>query len=180
MARPALSARRTVVLVHGTLCSGRMWAPVAAAMGDGYDVRMPDLVGAGNAPAWHGERPFRLSDDARRVTAAITDVNGTFDLVGHSYGGAVALKLAMEIPGRVRNLVLIEPSWFTFLSGLGPKAAAARSEIGDIATTVAQTLVTGKAIRHESPRPVSRDAGRGATRLFRRLSEPVRTAPDSP
>lgn len=46
-------------------------------------------------------------------------------LVGHSYGGAVALVAALANPGRVRALVLYEPTLFALIDGHSPPPNAA-------------------------------------------------------
>ena len=50
----------------------------------------------------------------------------SFHLVGHSYGGAVALRAALANPGRIRSLVLIEPVLFGLLLAEDPGQPAAR------------------------------------------------------
>lgn len=92
-----------VVLLHAGVADRRMWAehldPIASA---GYRVIAPDLPGFGQAPASVHEAPW--SDvldtmDALGVTTAT--------LVGNSFGGAVALSIAVLAPARVRALLLV-------------------------------------------------------------------------
>jgi pimeloyl-ACP methyl ester carboxylesterase len=93
-----------VVLVHAGVADRTMWAehlrPLAEA---GYRVVAVDLPGFGEAPVAPGEQ------------APWTDVLDTMDalsieraaLVGNSFGGAVALRVAVVAPDRVTALVLI-------------------------------------------------------------------------
>jgi len=60
------------------------------------------------------------------------------DLVGHSYGGAVALRIAQEETQMVRSLTLIEPVAFYLLRDGNEEDRAAFSEIADIADSVSR------------------------------------------
>jgi pimeloyl-ACP methyl ester carboxylesterase len=50
-------------------------------------------------------------------------------VVAHSFGGAVALRLALENPSLVKTLTLIEPSYFTVLRDMGGNALEALCSI---------------------------------------------------
>ena len=54
---------------------------------------------------------------------------GPFHLVGHSYGGAVAVRAALTYPGCFRSLVLIEPVLFGLLIAEDPHQPAAREVV---------------------------------------------------
>jgi pimeloyl-ACP methyl ester carboxylesterase len=79
----------------------------------------PDLYGYGNSPAWPGDRAFRLEDELKLI-APILENRDRFHLVGHSYGGLVALKLALSYPARVASLTLYEPICFFLLAANDP------------------------------------------------------------
>lgn len=113
-----------VLFVHGSLSSGRMWAPFSRIFHPSRRVFMPDLLGYGSSPAWSGV--LHLRDEARPLLASF---EGAADVVAHSYGAAVALRLLVDAPQRVRSLTLIEPACFCLLPDLGPRAAADRREI---------------------------------------------------
>ena len=53
---------------------------------------------------------------ARLLDAVLPDAESRFSIVGHSFGGSVAMKAAAEYRGRVDQLVLIEPNPFNLLA----------------------------------------------------------------
>ena len=67
---------------------------------------------------------------ARRSIAllapAFERAGGSFHLVGHSYGGAIALKAALRFPTKLKSLVLYEPVLFSVLLTDAPQSVAAR------------------------------------------------------
>jgi pimeloyl-ACP methyl ester carboxylesterase len=105
-----------VIALHCSLGSGRQWTRLTEALGDGFDVIAPDLSGYGKH---HGRPtlPTTLSDEVAALADQIDRVKGPIHLVGHSYGGAIAFKMATSErwAGRVRSLTLIEPVLPTLL-----------------------------------------------------------------
>jgi pimeloyl-ACP methyl ester carboxylesterase len=136
---PGAPAAARILFVHGSLSSGRMWAPYAERLGG----VAPDLVGYGRAPDWPADRPLRLADEARALLGHMPAEPA--DVVAHSYGAAVALRLAIVAPERVRSLCLVEPVAFYLLPHLGPRARAALREIRDVAHTMRRNLALGEA-----------------------------------
>lgn len=122
LATPA-SQRPTVVLLHASASSSRQWDALVQALQPTHDVQAIDLHGHGRRPAWAGVRPLSLHDDAALALDALERAGGG-DLVGHSYGGAVALHLAARHPGLVRNLALYEPVLFHLLGDRSPTSPA--------------------------------------------------------
>ena len=66
--------------------------------------------------------PGSLAAVAEAVGRLIDRIGGPVHLVGHSYGGAVALKLASQRPADLRSLTVIEPAAFQLLRVRGPAA----------------------------------------------------------
>lgn len=98
---------RSMLALHCMLASGGAWRGVQAALPDAAMI-CPDQPGHGRAPEWDGgafmDQALALALDAAP--------EGAFDLIGHSYGGCVALRLLADHPGRVRSLTLVEPVMF--------------------------------------------------------------------
>ena len=97
-------------------------APVRRASGRGWSrrcnprfrVHAVEFHGHGRRAAWRGDAPLTLADEAALVAPLLAEAGGAH-LVGHSYGGAVALKVATMHPGQVRSLVAYEPVLFRWL-----------------------------------------------------------------
>lgn len=137
----------TVVLLHCSGSSGAQWRTLAAKLAGRYAVVAPDLIGYGAAAAWSGQHEFSLAQEA----APVLDILGRLDepahLVGHSYGGAVALHIARTRPELLRSLTLIEPSAFHLLRGGDEIDAAALREISEVATEANAALAGGEYLR---------------------------------
>src|SRR5262249_13109345 len=77
-----------------------------------------------------------LDDQARLVEAALPPGAGEIFLVGHSFGGAVAMKAAARLRGRVGKLVLLETNPFSLLTQHGRVEAFAEVKaLRDCVTT---------------------------------------------
>jgi pimeloyl-ACP methyl ester carboxylesterase len=100
---------RTVVLLHGRNFPSSYWAPVIKTLTDaGFHVVVPDQIGFGKSSKQSGELHF---DTLARNTVALLDhlQVGQFDIVAHSMGGMLAVRIARAYPDRVAHLVLTAP-----------------------------------------------------------------------
>jgi pimeloyl-ACP methyl ester carboxylesterase len=129
--------------LHCSGASGRQWRRLREHGSGAIRVIAPDLYGAGSVGNWHGQHAFSLADEAERILSLPELGQGPLHLVGHSYGGGVALKIAATIPERIASLSLYEPSAFHLLHVLGPRGRAAFGDIRRVARAVADGLVTG-------------------------------------
>ena len=140
-ARPR--GRGRVMALH---CSGggpSQWSHLAEALGAGYEVLAPEHFGSGSTGLWTGEHAFTLADEAARTLALIDESEGKIHLVGHSYGGGVALHAAFARPRRIASLALYEPTAFHLLRRMGGDGLEAYTEITSVARRVREGLVTG-------------------------------------
>lgn len=121
--------RPDVIALHCSGASGAQWRRLAATLGSDYRVHAPDFFGSGDAGPWQGERAFTLAEEAAPIIDLLDGIDRPVFLVGHSYGGGVALHVAAARPGRIVGLALYEPSAFHLLRTAGPSASAAFDEI---------------------------------------------------
>ena len=115
MIAPALRGD-TVVLLHSSASSARQWQPAVAALQAHFSVHAIDFHGHGARPDWQGGAAMTLADEVALVEPLLEQAGGAH-LIGHSYGGAVALKLATRLPALVRSVVAYEPVLFGLLHG---------------------------------------------------------------
>ncbi len=106
--------RPTVVLLHSSASSERQWERLAELLKPRFRVRAIELHGHGEQAAWHGDGPLTLADDAAIGVPELWEADGAH-IVGHSYGAAVALKVATTVPRLVHSLVAYEPVLFPYL-----------------------------------------------------------------
>lgn len=125
---PRATDRPAVILLHASASSSRQWDALAEALADRYRVHALDLHGHGARPPWAAARPFRLGDDAALAWSLLAEV-GPAHVVGHSYGGAVALRVALGAPASVRSLTLYEPVAFRLLIEAEEGGAQAREVV---------------------------------------------------
>ena len=116
-----------VMLVHSSVSGARMWRRLMDDLKDDFHVRAVNLYGYGRTPRWLSDAPQSLDDQARLVETALPTNADTVCLVGHSFGGSVAMKLAARLPARVTKLVLLETNPFYLLEQAGCADAFAQA-----------------------------------------------------
>lgn len=100
---------RRALALHCMMGSAGMWEPLAERLEGLVDLSGFDFPSHGHSPDWD-ETSGDLHDAITRYAAALID--SPVDLIGHSFGATVALRLAVCAPQNVRTLTLIEPVLF--------------------------------------------------------------------
>ncbi|WP_231123800.1 alpha/beta fold hydrolase [Nocardioides sambongensis] len=130
-----------VLLLHGLACDHRTWTPVIDALAENHTVIAPDLLG-------HG-----LSDKPRADYTLGGYANGMRDLltvlgfdkatvVGHSFGGGVAMQFGYQFPERCERVMLVGSG------GLGPEVTPFIKLIQAPGWGAAAAVLTLPGIRH--------------------------------
>lgn len=99
---------RQVLAVHCSLAHSGAWRGLAMAMEEEVTLTGFDMLSHGRSPDWDGQGNYQLLN----ADAGLSLLSGPADLIGHSFGATVALRMAMARPYLVRSLTLIEPVLF--------------------------------------------------------------------
>jgi pimeloyl-ACP methyl ester carboxylesterase len=145
VAYSAAGSGETVLLLHSSGCSSAQWRALSEMLQARYRVLAPDLYGYGQSDQRPGPGSPGLTDAAALVDAVLSGEAKRIHLVGHSYGGAVALRCAADRPERLLSLTLIEPVAFHLLSHAPTLSAehALFREVTGLAAEVAQSAADG-------------------------------------
>jgi pimeloyl-ACP methyl ester carboxylesterase len=120
--RPAASAPpgpAPVVAFHSGGLSSRQWGKLAQAFAPRHRFLAPDFLSCGGSSPWverEGGPAYHYSIEVDLACALLDSLGGPVHLVGHSFGGLVALRAALRSPGRVLSLGLFEPVAFGLLA----------------------------------------------------------------
>lgn len=131
----------TVVFVHGAFADHRVWEAQREVVAQGYRYIALDQRYFGNAPWPDDGSKYSLVTHTSDLAAFIRQSNaGPVHVVAWSYGGSIALALAVQHPELVRSLFLNEPALTSIVSdpadvktlaeerkGVGPAAAASKA-----------------------------------------------------
>lgn len=111
----------TVVALHSSGAGARQWQAYRALIDPAWQWAAPELLGYAAGESWPLGAPTSLDEEARRVAPWLGRANDApVHLVGHSYGGSVALQVALTWPERVASLTLYEPVRFALLRDADP------------------------------------------------------------
>ena len=137
------NAQSSVVALHCSLGWERQWTKLGAELGAGVKLIAPDLIGYdGNSPGTF-DLPVTLAQEVDFLRDTLHEANGPIHLVGHSYGGAIAFKIATNLAyeHRIQSLTLIEPVLPTLL--LKARRTGAAHQFADLAAEVRQDICNG-------------------------------------
>jgi len=128
----------TVACLHSSGSSSSQWRRLIESAQADFRCVAFDFHGHGRSPEFAGaEYELRCESDA--VLAALPPSSEPVHLVGHSYGGAVAIDLAVRQPGRFASVTVFEPVLFALL----PPASAEFREITSVGLAIVRAAHAG-------------------------------------
>ena len=99
----------TIVLVPGSCSTGAAWRPVIASLHGRFRCVTTSLLGYGGTVERRTARDPSIAHEADVVEWVIRKAGGRVHLVGHSFGGLVALAVALRNEVDLASLTLLEP-----------------------------------------------------------------------
>jgi len=98
-----------ILLLHGTPGNSKSWEPAGKQLADRFRVIAPDLPGYGETTPQSLEDPPEVKYASLLIERLIHKIGVPSIIAGHSYGGVVALNLAIRKDMALQKLVLFEP-----------------------------------------------------------------------
>lgn len=104
---------REALFIHCSLAHSGAWRGVRSALDGDVTSFAYDMPGHGRSAEWDGQGDYQ--DQATQVALELLErhTRSSVDLIGHSFGGTIALRLAQIAPQKLRSLTLYEPVLFT-------------------------------------------------------------------
>lgn len=107
-----------LLLLHGLACDHRTWNKVLAPLAEHFTVIAPDFLGHGASDKPRADYSIAGYANGMRDLMTILGIDKA-TVVGHSFGGGVAMQFAYQFPERTERLILVSSG------GLGPDVTPA-------------------------------------------------------
>ncbi len=124
----------TVLLLHGSMASKEQWSSLARQLNKNYRVITIDLLGYGRSPMPDNPEEYDIEQESLHISDTLAEIGevSQYHLVGHSYGGAVALYHAYKNQLQVSSLTVYEPMSYNLLSNGHPLLEESHRMAADI------------------------------------------------
>ena len=112
----------TAVLVPGSCSTGAAWRPIMAQWSDRFRCVTTSLLGYGGTAERRTAEDASIDHEVDALQAVIRHAGGPVHLVGHSFGGMVALAAALRGRADIASLTIIEAPVAALLKACGEDA----------------------------------------------------------
>ncbi|WP_243060751.1 alpha/beta hydrolase [Nocardioides sp. SR21] len=130
-----------VLLLHGLGCDHSTWEPVMEALARRYTVIAPDLLGHGRSDKPRADYTLGGFANGMRDLLTVLGIDKA-TVIGHSFGGGVAMQFAYQFPERTERLMLVASG------GLGPEVSPGIRAITTPGFDQLMSVLTLPGIRH--------------------------------
>jgi pimeloyl-ACP methyl ester carboxylesterase len=130
-----------LLLLHGLGCDHTTWAPVIDALARRYTVIAPDLLGHGLSAKPRADYSVGGYANGMRDLVTLLGIDKV-TVVGHSFGGGVAMQFAYQFPERTERLILVASG------GLGAEVTPAIRAVTTPGFHQVMGLLTLPGVRH--------------------------------
>ena len=117
-----VGAGPVVACLHSSGSSSGQWRQLIESQQATHSIVAFDFHGHGRSPDFAGDA-YELRSESDAVLHSLPPSRAPIHLVGHSYGGAVALDLAVRYPGRFASVTVFEPVLFALLDHVSEEFA---------------------------------------------------------
>lgn len=130
-----------LLLLHGLACDHSTWEPVIESLSRNFTVIAPDLLGHGDSAKPRADYSVGGYANGMRDLLTVLGID-TVTVVGHSFGGGVAMQFAYQYPERTDRIVLVASG------GLGPEVTPAIRAITTPGFHQVMGVLTMPGVRH--------------------------------
>ena len=130
-----------LLLLHGLGCDHTTWEPVIDSLAKRYTVIAPDLLGHGQSAKPRADYSVGGYANGMRDLITVLGVDKV-TVLGHSFGGGVAMQFAYQFPERTERMILVGSG------GLGPEVNAGIRAITTPGFHQLMGLLTLPGVRH--------------------------------
>ncbi|MEP9382828.1 alpha/beta fold hydrolase [Nocardioides cheoyonin] len=130
-----------LLLLHGLACDHHDWDPILPKLAEKYTVVAPDFLGHGESDKPRADYTLGGYANGMRDLLTVLGIDKV-TVIGHSFGGGVAMQFAYQFPERTERLVLVDPG------GLGPEVTVLIKAMGLPLFEQLTGLLTLPGIRH--------------------------------
>ena len=130
-----------LLLLHGLGCDHTTWEPVIDALAKRYTVIAPDLLGHGSSDKPRADYSVGGYANGMRDLLTVFGIDKA-TVVGHSFGGGVAMQFAYQFPERTERMMLVSSG------GLGPEVTPAIRAITTPGFHQVMGVLTLPGVRH--------------------------------
>jgi pimeloyl-ACP methyl ester carboxylesterase len=130
-----------LLLLHGLGCDHTTWAPVIDILARRYTVLAPDLLGHGASDKPRADYSVGGYANGMRDLLTVLGIDKV-TVVGHSFGGGVAMQFAYQFPERTERMMLVASG------GLGPEVTPVIRAITTPGYEQAMAVLTLPGLRH--------------------------------
>ncbi len=147
-----------LLLLHGLGCDHTTWAPVMESLARTHTVIAPDLLGHGESDKPRADYSLGGYANGMRDLLTVLGIDRV-TVVGHSFGGGVAMQFAYQFPERAERLVLVSSG------GLGPEVSPAIRAITTPGFHQVMSVLAAPGVRHATTAAMRLLAATGVSQL---------------
>jgi pimeloyl-ACP methyl ester carboxylesterase len=153
-----LGSGPVVLLLHGLACDHTTWNPVIESLARTYTVIAPDLLGHGQSDKPRADYSVGGYANGMRDLLTVLGIDRA-TVVGHSFGGGVAMQFAYQYPERTERLLLVSTG------GLGPEVTPAIRAITTPGFHQVMAVLSAPVLRHVTTATLRMLSRSGVTQL---------------
>ena len=129
--------KQTVMMLHGTASNAKQWSQLSAELNQQYSVYAPEIPGYRKKQIETPQDFQSLDLRVKPLLDLLDSISEQIHLIGHSFGGLVALRLGELRPDKVLSITIYEPTVIGVFKGCTePTDLALASEVKNLAEVV--------------------------------------------